>query len=159
MNSKVKIAIAVILAIGLQINSNGQTITFNNLKRIIASRDYKDSIINALKFKKISHIPQTAFTPESELYRSTDSSKTIELVYKDSAIGCVLYTNDLNLLQKIISDGQKDGFDRLSRFVPNPRATAYIKGEILLLFDKNDQDMRKSNVSLTRNYKVLLKSK
>jgi hypothetical protein len=115
--------------------------------------------MNAYKFIRQSHIPKTAVTPESEFYRSRDSSKIIELVYKDSAIGCVLWTNDLYLLKKLISEGRIDGFARMAQFTPNPSATAFVNGEYLLLFSNTDPIMKKSNVSLTKNYKVLLKSK
>jgi hypothetical protein len=156
MSSKSKMAFLLILVFGLQTNSDGQTITFNNLRKMISSRDYKDSLLSAFKFIKGVHIRAIPLTQmvESESYRSPDSSRYIDLIYKDSAIGCFFFTNDLDLLQKIISDGQKDGFARMSRFAPNPKAAAYTKGEYLLLFTKSDKDNRKSNVGLVKNWEV-----
>ena len=42
MGFKTKIASVLILFFGLQIKSNGQTITFNILKKMVASGEYKE---------------------------------------------------------------------------------------------------------------------
>jgi hypothetical protein len=154
MSFKTKFALLITLFYGLQVNSNGQTITFNILKQMVASREYKDSIVNSFKFIKGAHIPAAAFGTESESYMSPDSSKTIILYYKDSGIGCAFWTKDLKDLQKIISDGQIDGFRKTTVVSPNPKTVAYIKGKYLLLFNKTDQDKRRSNVSLNKNYQA-----
>jgi hypothetical protein len=53
---------------------------------MIASREYKDSIMNSFNFIKGAHIPAAIFGTETESYMSPDSSKFIDLAYKDSAI-------------------------------------------------------------------------
>jgi hypothetical protein len=107
-----------------------------------------------IKFIKGAHIPAAIYGVESESFMSHDSSRIIELIYKDSAIVCVFWTKDVNLLQKIISAGQNDGFVRTYGVIRNPKATAYIKGKYALVFANNSQDKRKSNVRLSKNYQV-----
>jgi hypothetical protein len=119
---------------------------------MVVSRGYKDSITNSFKLFKGAHIPEAAFGTGSESYMSPDSSGTIILYYRDSAIGCALSAKDFNLLQKIISDGQIDGFTKTAIVSPNPTTVAYIKGKYLLTFSKSDRDKRYSNVSLAKNY-------
>jgi hypothetical protein len=158
MSFKTRIAFLLILVCGRQISSSGQTITFHILKKMVASREYKDSIVNSFKFIKGIHIPSALYGVESESYMSPDSSQIIELIYKDSASGCVLYTKDMNLLQKIVSAGQNDGFARTSGLTPNPspHLTTYIKGKYLLSFVNNGKDKRKSYVSLAKNYHTFI---
>jgi hypothetical protein len=154
MSLKTKFAFLLILFYGLQINSNGQTITFKILKHMVASREYKDSMVNSFKFIRGAHIPAAIYGTESEYYMTPDSSKTIVFFYKDSVIGCILWTKNLNFLQKIISDGQIDGFARASGVTRSPKSIAYTKGNYLLVFTNYDEKIM-SNVSLTKNYQAL----
>jgi hypothetical protein len=154
MRFKTKIAFLLILFYGLQFNSNGQTITLDIMKKMIVSREYKDSIVNSFNFIKGARIPAAIFGIGFESYMSPDSSKMIYLSYRDSGIGCSFYTKDLNLLQHIISTGQIDGFAKTTTVNPNPNATAYIKGNYLLLFVNFSRERRKSAVSLIKNYQV-----
>jgi len=149
-----KIVFLLILFYCFHINCNGQTITFNMLKKMIASRSYKDSIVNSYKFFKGPHLPAAVSGTAYESYRSRDSSKTFELVYKDSAVSCVLWTKDLNFLQSIIAAGRIDGFAKTTLAKASPKITAYVKGKYLLEFTDLPQDKRGSNVILTKNYQV-----
>jgi hypothetical protein len=153
MRFETKIAILLILFYGLQLNSYGQTITFNILKKMVASREYKDSIVNSFSFRMVNHIP-AVFGTESQDYISRDSSKTIEFFYRDSASSCVFWTKDLNLLQNIISAGRIDGFSKVTVVSPNPKTTAYVKGKYLLLFNDANNYKRTGNVSLVKSYQA-----
>lgn len=169
MRSRTKIAILFILFYSLQIHSYGQIITFGILKKMITSTGYKDSIVKAFKLTNGGGIPAAAFGTGFEWYRSLDSSIVIVVVYKDSATGCTLFTNDLNLLHNILSAGKVNGFAKTtlvrppnSKPFPNTKTTFYVKGNYLLTFNDVAQDKKKSkvsmlgtsNVSLAKNYQV-----
>jgi hypothetical protein len=154
MSLKNKIAFLLIIVFGLQINSDAQTITFNILKKMIDSREYKDSIVNSFKFIKGTHIPAAIYGVESESYLSPDSSVMIELFYKDSASGGIIFSKNLNLLQNIISDGQIDGFKQNTEAPPNSKSIAYIKGKYLMAFSDDNPGKIMPRVTLTKNYQV-----
>jgi hypothetical protein len=142
------------LAFGVQVGAHGQTITFNMLKKMIASRAYKDSIINARKYYKGAQIPAQFSGTEYESYRSPDSSNTIELVYRDSGIICIVWAKNLNLLHSIISAGRTDGFVKATVAPTDPNTMAYIKGKYLLTFNDKYNKMFAGNVGLAKNYQI-----
>jgi hypothetical protein len=154
MSFKNKIVSLLILLFGTQINADAQTITFNILRKMIDSRAYKDSIVNAFSFIKGAHIPAGFYVVEFESYLSPDSSVMIQLFYKDSASGCILFSKNLNLLQNIISDGQIDGFKRNTEVPPKSNSTAYIKGKYLMGFSDDNQGTIMHSLTLTKNYQV-----
>jgi hypothetical protein len=149
-----KIVSLVIILFGIRINSGAQTITFNILKKMIDSREYKDSIVNAFHFIKGAHIPAGFYVVEFETYRSPDSSVMIQLIYKDSASGCILFSKNSNLLQNIISDGQIDGFKQNTEVPPKSNSTSYSKGKYLMAFSDDNPDKVMPRMSLIKNYQV-----
>ena len=125
------------------------------LRKMIASRAYKDSIINARKYYKGPQIPaQFSGTEYGITIRSPDFSNTIELVYRDNGIICIVWAKDTNLLHSIISAGRADGVGKATVAPTDPTTMAYIKGKYLLTFNDKYNKMLAGNVGLAKNYQI-----